>query len=135
MTAQFTFVDSYRYSDQEPGITLPVILRVGDQFANTTAKVDTGAEFCLFSREIGEKLGLQIESGSPLVMDSLAGKFETYGHEVIIQMRRTAIQSFIYFAKYPGLRRNLLGRQGWLRHLKIAIVDYDSLIYLSLYNS
>ena len=39
-----------------------------------------------------------------------------------------------YFAKYPGLPRNILGRQGWLRNLRMAVIDYDSLLYLSAYD-
>jgi hypothetical protein len=34
-----------------------------------------------------------------------------------------------------NLRRNLLGRQGWLRKLRIAVIDYDNLLYLSVYDS
>ncbi|MDX2041364.1 MAG: hypothetical protein SF097_08945 [Acidobacteriota bacterium] len=41
----------------------------------------------------------------------------------------------MYFAKYPGLQRNLLGRRGWLRNLKLAVIDYDNLLYLSAYDS
>jgi len=33
------------------------------------------------------------------------------------------------------LPRNLLGRQGWLRNLKLGIIDYDNLLYLSAYGS
>ena len=43
-------------------------------------------------------------------------------------------QSLIYFAKYPGLPRNLLGRIGWLRNLRLAVIDYDNMIYLNTYD-
>lgn len=39
------------------------------------------------------------------------------------------------FAKYPGLPRNLLGRRGWLRNLRLGLIDYDNLLYLSAYDS
>jgi hypothetical protein len=39
--------------------------------------------------------------------------------------------SVIYFSAMPNLRRNLLGREGWLQKVRLAIVDYDSTIYLS----
>lgn len=39
------------------------------------------------------------------------------------------------FAKYPGLQRNLLGRQGWLRNLRLGLIDYDNLLYLSAYDA
>jgi hypothetical protein len=31
-----------------------------------------------------------------------------------------------YFFRDPGIRRNLLGRSGWLDRVKLGIVDYDS---------
>jgi hypothetical protein len=37
--------------------------------------------------------------------------------------------------KYPNLPRNLLGQQGWLRNLKLAVIDYDNLLYLISYGS
>ncbi len=36
----------------------------------------------------------------------------------------------VFFASKPGHRRNLLGRNGWIRHFGIALFDYDSMLYL-----
>ena len=88
----------------------------------------------MFSREIGEDLALPIERGLPKTLDSLGGPVEAFGHEVTLQTCGLAFTSVVYFAKYPGLRRNLLGQQGWLRQLRVAIVDYDNLLYLSRYD-
>jgi hypothetical protein len=41
----------------------------------------------------------------------------------------------VYFAKYPGLPRNILGRQGWLHNRRLAVIDYDNLLYLSAYDA
>ncbi len=41
--------------------------------------------------------------------------------------------TLIYFTKYPGLRRNLLGRNGWLRLLQVGLIDYRNLLCLSKY--
>jgi hypothetical protein len=41
--------------------------------------------------------------------------------------------STVYFSKYPGVTRNLLGRLGWLRNLQIGMRDYDSKLYISEY--
>ncbi|MEP7343168.1 MAG: hypothetical protein ABI977_35915 [Acidobacteriota bacterium] len=48
---------------------------------------------------------------------------------------RSPFKVSVYFAKYPGLERNLLGRSGWLRNLRLGLIDYDNLLYLSEYNS
>jgi hypothetical protein len=131
MPTQLSFDVTFVYPDRANGITIPVVLSFGDRIVNTSAKVDPGAEFCVFSREIGEKLGLDIERGIPQPMGSLTGTLDTFGHEVTIQTFDLAFQSIIYFAKYPGLSRNLLGRIGWLRYLRLAIIDYESKIFLS----
>lgn len=133
MAEHLSFADVYRYSDDESGITLPVVLHHGGLTYITSAKVDTGSEVCLFSREVGEGLGLIIEDGMLLELNSLNGTMQAFGHEVLLQTGDLAFTSFVYFSKYP-VRRNLLGRQGWLRQLRIAIVDYDNLIYLSRYD-
>jgi hypothetical protein len=131
---ELTFDFTWTYSEQADGITIPSILLYGGQIAYTYAKVDTGAEFCIFSNEVGMQLGLDIERGLPKRMGSLTGSLETFGHEVTLQTFGIAFQSTIYFARYPGLERNLLGRNGWLRHLQLAIIDYENTLHLSQYS-
>jgi hypothetical protein len=128
---QLSFDVTFVYPDRTDGITIPTVLSFGDRIVNTFAKVDPGAECCVFSREIGEKLGIDIERGIPQSMGSLTETLDTFGHEVTIQTFDLAFQSIIYFAKYHGLNRNLLGRIGWLRNLRLAIIDYESKIFLS----
>lgn len=133
MPFQLDFADSHSYSGLDSGIEIPVVLTRSGHVVRTAAKVDTGAEVCLFSNDIGIRLGLNVEAGVPVSLDSLGGPVEAFGHEVLLQTGDLAFTSFVYFSKYP-VRRNLLGRQGWLRQLRIAIIDYDNLLYLSRYD-
>lgn len=134
MTKELNFDEEYEYDDDE-SITIPVLLGYGNKFARIHAKVDTGSKVCVFSREDGEKLNLRVEDGVPLKLRSLTGTLDTFGYEVTIQTGDVIFQSTVYFAKYPGLPRNLLGRQGWIRKLRLAVIDYDNLLYFSDYNS
>ncbi|MBI1765786.1 MAG: hypothetical protein HYR56_30650 [Acidobacteria bacterium] len=68
-------------------------------------------------------------------LSGLTGMLEAFGHEVTLQTGELVFQSIVYFAKYPGVQRNLLGRRGWLRNLRLAIIDYDQVLYLSAYDS
>ncbi|HEX9002896.1 MAG TPA: hypothetical protein VGB07_23510 [Blastocatellia bacterium] len=68
-------------------------------------------------------------------MGGLTGSLDAFGHEVTLQTGDIAFQSLVYFAKHPGLQRNLLGRQGWLRNLRLGVIDYDNRLYLSAYDS
>ncbi len=135
MTPQLSFTEEYHYADDPSGITLTVTLSYGDESVRVFAKVDSGAECCIFSLEDGLNLGIPVEEGIPKVFSTLGGPLEAYGHEVVIQTGDIAFQSLVYFARHPGLLRNLLGRQGWLRNLKLGIIDYDNLLYLSEYDS
>jgi len=132
---QGAFDEEYHYKDDEEGIPISVILTYGAKTVRTDAKVDPGSAVCLFSHEDGLDLGVPIEQGDPIRLGGLTGSLEAFGHEVILQTGHLAFQSTVYFAKYPGLPRNLLGRRGWLRNLRMALIDYDNLLYLNAYDS
>ena len=132
---QLNFHQEHRYKDEEDGIPLEVTLIYRGAVIDVTAKVDPGASVCLFSHETGLDLGIPIEQGEPIRLGTLGSSLEAFGHEVTLQTGDIAFQSFVYFAKYPGLQRNLLGRRGWLRNLRLGLIDYDNLLYLSDYNA
>lgn len=134
MTTQLNFAEELRYPDDPSGITIPVLLTCGGKSLRVAAKVDTGAQVCLFANEVGLRLGLAVEQGTAIVLSSMGGSVDAFGHEVVLQAGELAFESQVYFAKYPGLPRNVLGRQGWLRNLRVAVIDYDSLLYLSAYD-
>jgi len=135
MAYQLSFDLAYHYSDDVSGITIPLILQYGNLSTPTIANVDSGSELCLFSNETAQRLGIKVEDGAPIMLDSLGGPLNAYGHEVVIQILGLAFYSFVYFAKYPGLARNLFGRLGGIRQLRLGLVDYDSMIFLHPYNS
>lgn len=130
---QLTFAEEHNYKDDDDGIPFQVRLTYAGHSIEVTAKVDPGSAICLFSHEVGLALGVPVEQGIPKRLGSLTGSLDTFGHEVTLQTGNIAFQSFVYFAKYPNLPRNLLGRQGWLRNLKLGVIDYDNLLYLSAY--
>lgn len=128
------FLTRFEYDTLETGITIPVILRVGEIVVQADARVDTGAQVCLFQRELGESLGLPIEQGHHRIMETLAGSFSAYGHSVTLHTLGLDFDSTVYFAATDNLPRNLLGREGWLQKVRLALVDYDASLYLSHYD-
>ncbi len=131
---QLSFRSRVRYEDQEPGIPMRVVLHSGDEDFECLARIDTGAAACIFQREVGESLGLDIEAGLPELFSTLTGPLLAYGHEVTMQVAELTYQTTVYFAKFHGLPRNLLGKLGWLQQIRFGLVDYDEMIYLSDYN-
>jgi len=125
---------SHHYTDHSDGLLIPVALQSGQTIHKTFACIDTGATVCLFSREVGEILGIEVEQGEYKRLGTLAGGLDAYGHEVGLQTLDIALSSIIYFAREYGLPRNLLGRIGWLNKLRFGLIEYDRLIYLSQYD-
>lgn len=124
----------YEYDMLEEGITIPAVLRLSGQTAYCDAKVDPGAQVCVFQREVGEVLGLDIESGPRIRLSSLGGALIAFGHWVTLSTFDWEFDSLVYFAQDYHLPRNLLGREGWLQKMRLAVIDYDAELYLSSYN-
>jgi hypothetical protein len=133
MDFQITNPEIIEYPDHADGITLPVKLSSGSFSIEAYAKVDTGAGVCLFSREIGAHLDLDIEKGIQNTLSTLSGSIESFGHDITLEVGNLTFHTTVYFAKYPGLPRNFLGRQGWLRNVRFGLVDYENLLYLAKY--
>ncbi len=132
---QLEFSLSYEFKRTKSGLMIPVSLSWGGLTEKTEAKADTGAECCLFRREIGEALGIEIETGTRRRFSTLTGSLVGYGHEVTLQSFDLSFQSFVYFAGEYDLPRNLLGSIGWFRNIRFGLVDYDDTIYLAPYHS
>ncbi|MCX6603464.1 MAG: hypothetical protein NTV52_07710 [Acidobacteria bacterium] len=43
--------------------------------------------------------------------------------------------STVYFFADEAIRKNVLGRRGWLDRVRLAIVDYEQVLYLGPYDS
>lgn len=134
MAHQLSFDLKHSYDTRRNGITLEVILGVGGQKRRVSAKVDTGAAYCIFQREYGEALGLDVERGQSEWIGTATGKFRAFGHLVAINTLGIEFETMVYFAEEESFSRNVLGRRGWLDHLRLGIVDYEGQLYLSDYS-
>jgi hypothetical protein len=98
------------------------------------AKIDTGAEHCVFERGFAEALLIDVESGTPLRFSTVTGEFNAYGHELSLAVLGIEVHALVYFYENPAFTRNVLGRRGWLERVRFGLVDCDSLVYLSPYD-
>ncbi|MBI4906901.1 MAG: hypothetical protein HY820_24950 [Acidobacteria bacterium] len=99
------------------------------------AFLDSGASDCLFDRVHGELLGINVESGEPRRFRTATGTIEAFGHVVILNVLGLAFQSMVFFFADERLKKNLLGRRGWLDRIQLGIIDYDQILFLSHYDS
>jgi predicted aspartyl protease len=128
------FSHLHSYSSQVEGIALPVVLRNGQEAIDLLAFVDTGASNCLFAREHGELLGLEIETGEPKTFWTATGRVETFGHLVALEVLGLSMEAMVYFFADERMNKNLLGRIGWLDRVRFGLVEHDQTLYLAAYD-
>ena len=129
------FQTLHLYDVTSSGITIPVELSLGrERVTIANAKLDTGASFCIFQREYGDILGLDVEQGLEQRIATPTGAFMAYGHEVSLNTLGHEFLVTAYFAPFHGFVRNVLGRHGWLDKVRLGIVDYDGKLYISAYD-
>lgn len=134
MSYQLLFKKSFSYDSTQTGITIPVSLNLLGKQVSLNAKVDTGASCCIFERKYAEDLDIEIESGIAQIISTATGTFNAYGHDITMTVLDYDFDTTIYFAASENFNRNVLGRMGWLDRIRLAITDYDSILYLSHYN-
>lgn len=130
---EIIFDITHEYNTLESGIVVPVTLIFGSESVDFEAKVDTGSEFCIFQRKQGERLGLDIESGTPLQMITAIGGFKTFGHTLTLWVLGIETEAVVYFAAEESFRLNILRRNGWLNRVKLGLIDYEGKLLLSAY--
>ncbi|MBI4751410.1 MAG: hypothetical protein HY774_23265 [Acidobacteria bacterium] len=130
---QLVFSTRGSYDPGEDSITLKVSLSLGTEKVTTTAKLDTGSSACIFKRQIGTQLGLDIESGMEKRFSSVHGTAITYGHFVTLSVLDLSFDVMVYFAADDYFPRNLLGRHGWLDQVRVGLIDYEGLLFLNRY--
>jgi len=123
------------YDTGKAGITIDVEIHLRNSSVNFEAKIDTGAEACIFERVYGEKIGIEIEKGERQKFSAVTGSFLTYGHSVTLITTDFKFDSYVFFADDESFRKNVLGRHGWLDRVIIGINDYDGKLYLSRYEN
>lgn len=133
MPYQLNFSQFAEYDSGESGITVKASLGVDRESIDFSAKVDTGSTNCIFTRKIGEQLGLKIENGLPKWIGTATGRFLTFEHEVTLSVLGFDFDILACFAEDEGLQKNVLGRYGFLMQVKIGLVDYEGKLYLSHY--
>jgi len=134
MSLTLRFATLHNYVSSQAGITVPVTLLSASDSVKFDAKVDTGSSHCIFQRQYGEQLGLEIESGASERFAAATGSLTAYGHEVTITTLGIETVAVVFFAADEHFNRNLLGRAGWLDRVRFGLIDYDSLLYLSAYD-
>lgn len=129
-----TFDEKVKYADDKQGINLDVVIsKQTDNPVSATVKLDTGSTFCIFQRFYADLLGIEVEKGEKENIRTAKGSFTAYGHEIVIKFSNLEWEAVVYFAQDESFPVSVLGRNGFLNKINIAIIDYEQLLFLKSY--
>lgn len=79
-------------------------------------------------------LGQDVEGGTPALVSTANCTFQAFGH----RMRMTALglefDVMVYFAADEYIKRNVLGRLGFIDQLRPCLITHDGELYVSKYD-
>lgn len=127
------FATAHQYNWLANGIEVPVTLIAGTRIVEIPAKLDRGAAHCIFERRHAEMLSLEVDAGRAVRFRTATGSFTAYEHEINLQSLGVEMLTQVYVDADAEFRGNFLGRTGWLDRVRLGIVDYEQLLYLSPY--
>ena len=123
MTYTLSFRTKHNYDTTKIAITIPVELAYGTNFVQVDSKLDTGATFCIFERAYGEMLGLDVESGTKMLVSTPNSTFEAFGHWLTMTALGFQFDAMLYFAADQSIKRSVLGRRGFIDQLRICLTS------------
>ncbi|MBM3767555.1 MAG: hypothetical protein FJW32_19360 [Acidobacteria bacterium] len=124
------FGEVYCYASAEDVISIPILLRSGGAAVRLFASLDTGSTYCVFESMVATKLGIEVTTGLRTRFLTANSSFEAFGHEVEINAFGVTTYSIVYFFADPHIKKNVLGRNGWLDRVRLGLVHHENLIYL-----
>jgi hypothetical protein len=90
----------YHYESARSDILVPVVLSNGTKKVACSAKLDTGAPFCIFHPEYAQYFGLDVKQGFRQEFGTLTAPFTAYGHELTLEVLGLRCDSMVFF--YPN---------------------------------
>ena len=100
----------YSYRRQRLFPIIPVTVIIGSYEVAIDALVDSGANISVFRQEIGECLGLEIESGEEILLQGLGGRVIGYIHEVTMRVEQVSFSCKVVLSRELTVGVNILGR-------------------------
>lgn len=113
-----------RFSASRP--VIPIRLIKGEKYVRYQAIIDSGADLCIFHGQIGEILGLKIESGKLLKFSGISGQqLAAYFHDIELEVGGHKFNCYAGFSKeIDNMPYGLLGQIGFFDLFNV-IFDYN----------
>ena len=101
---------------------IPIKLRSSDgEWIIFDAYVDSCASYSIFTEEVGEILGIEVENGDKIHITVGNGSLITvYLHNLDVKIGEAEFNATVGFSKHLGIGFNILGRKDFFDRFKVC---------------
>lgn len=78
---------------------------------------------------------MDVEAGTEFYFGTATGRFLTFGHELTVSVLSIENHITVYFIAEDAIKKNVLGRVGWLDRVQIGLIDYEGKLLFSRYGN
>ncbi len=105
---------------------IPISLINGEKSVRHFAIIDSGADLCIFHAELGEQIGIAVESGKLLRFYGISGEqLMAYFHDIKIEVGGYEFDCYAGFSRdLSNLPYGLLGQLGFFNLFNV-LFDYN----------
>jgi hypothetical protein len=127
-----TFNKRFDYDQNDNGIYFDIeLIADNDNPVSVRAKLDTGADYCIFQRIYADFLDLEVENGIEMpFLTATNNGFTAFGHEINIRFFDIEFTTTVYFVADENFRVSVLGRNGFFNQFIIGLIDQEQLLFI-----
>ena len=109
---------------------IPIKLKsVNGEWITFDAFVDSGASYSIFTAEIGEILGLDIEDGNKIYVTVGDGSLITvYLLEIDVEIGEKTFKATVGFSKQLGIGFNIIGRKDIFERFEVCFNEKEKVV-------
>lgn len=116
---------TFPYQEINPSISrpiIPLILKSATMFIIYEGLVDSGADYCIFSLEIGRKLGVSLSDKNKVHFVGVGrDEVEGWWSEMEIRIGKHAYTTQVIFADISDFGHGILGQKGFFDHFDVQL--------------
>jgi hypothetical protein len=83
---------------------------------------------------LADLLDINLETAEEMRIRTATGIFYAFGRELTLSVFDYEWTTTVYFAESESFGLNILGRIGFLDHLRIGLIDYQQTLFCGIYD-
>ncbi len=116
---------TFYYEEVAPQINrpiIPILLKSKNAFIIYRALIDSGADHCIFSKDLADLLEIKLSSKNKVMFRGVSGEnINGFLNEIDIRVGNVTYQAKVIFAEISDFGHGILGQIGFFDHFDVKL--------------